>query len=178
MNILNPYIFARRIALLLLIIFLLQLILPLLSLVSIGIVKEIQKDKILNHLGNEELLSKITLTKEEYKTIKFIEEKEFFYNNVLYDIAYVKQENGHFNIYAIPDNIENFLQNLHNRVLQKLVFYIKKTFKLFSLLYFENQGLNSSFNYFQTKMQLNYKYSLLINPFLKTPYPPPKFIFI
>ena len=119
MNILNPYIFARRIALLLLIIFLLQLILPLLSLVSIGIVKEIQKDKILNHIGNEELLSKITLTKEEYKTIKIIEEKEFFYNNVLYDIAYIKQENGHFNIYAIPDNIENFLQNLHNRVLQK-----------------------------------------------------------
>ncbi len=178
MNTIMPYHLAKRISMLLLSVFLLQLIIPLLSLVSIGVVKEIQKGKILNHKGNEELLSRITLTKEEYKTLQFIEKKEFIFNKVLYDIAYVKYENGHYNIFAIPDNIENFLQNLNNRILQKLVFYIKKSFHLFSLLYFESQGIHRPSDYVFIKMQLNYKNSFFVNPFLKTPYPPPKYIFI
>ncbi|MGE5355460.1 MAG: hypothetical protein ACM3PT_04410 [Deltaproteobacteria bacterium] len=176
MNKIIPYPIAKRIVRLLLSVVILQMILPLISVVSIGIVKEIQKEKILDQKGNEELLSKITLTKDEYKALNFIEKKEFIYHNVLYDLAFIKQEEGHYTLYVIPDNLEYFLQNLNNVFLQKLVHYIKNSFYIFSIIYFEYQVIHKPLDFIYVKMKYNYKNSLLENPFLKIPYPPPKYI--
>jgi hypothetical protein len=155
-------------------IFCIQLLLPLISVISIGIIKDIQKEKIIRNKSNENLLEKFILNQQEFKNLHFIDKKEFVLNNILYDISEIKFENGHFTIFALQDNLEYFLKKLNNSDLIKYVLYIKKSMQIFSMLYFENLSKSSLYTLKSICKLMNFENVSIKNPFMETPYPPPK----
>ncbi len=155
------------------IIFALQLVLPAIFFVFLQKIKTEQHTIISNH-SNAKDFQTFIFSAAEFSKLKITDEGEFTFQDIMYDVRSIKQENGKYIIYALADKAETKLRSANNKNINTSSVNIISKNLFFSFLFYEA----STKNIFKNTLHLiNYsrqnEYQFISKPYLKIIAPPP-----
>ena len=156
-------------------IFSLQIVLPFILSASLLFVTLWQRNLISQHRNNSNFFQQIRIPQND-KDIAFLNQDEFSYKGVLYDINSIKKENGDYVILAIADKSETKIQKTvvnQNESNEKQNTTTVKSFP-FLFLFFEQTRQSMVYaRYFQEHTTTPYLYYLSAD-YTQIVVPPPQ----
>ena len=160
-------------------IYIIQIILPLLLLLSIMLVKYNQHALIENYASSHHMYVTFEFSPQVFKNLS-INKDEFIYLNNLYDIKQIENKDGHLIIKAIKDVNEKNLKLANEDLLRRMNKNKLKLLKAFQVeVTFIDVNKSSNFNLLKFNSKINYYYiGFPKNPYSRVIIPPPDFIVV
>lgn len=108
--------FQNKLATILLVFVVAQLIAPAILFFSIALVKNAQQKQIRENHLEPAFFEKLTLSSTDYQNLVFIDKKEIIYNGALYDLHSVTRTGEQYILLALPDKAEAKLKEISAKI--------------------------------------------------------------